>query len=411
MPLPLSLVWLDRLTTTIFSLTLSFTFCGLFLLPDGKTLLSNLLVVAILFGLLNVLVGKQRDVGLSDRRLLWVFLGYALFVLLNRLVHGDQYGVMRNLGYVVLFGLLIPRKAIVLIASRYAIIAGGVGLGALSMWQVHAGIGRVDGFTNAILFSMASLALVLLNWFLCHEQQRARWEKALSGAALVMSLYGLYASQSRGVWLALIAVVVVAFVTKARINPVKYLALSIALAAGLFLLYQQSPVIQSRVHSGVVDLQKAEKGVYGTSWGLRIVAWQGAWQGFMTSPVLGVGTDGFTITKQQLVESGKSSSLLLHPALAHAHNQFMQNLVVRGAVGVIVLCMFLGLPMWWGINLGGLSSILALYPFSFAISGLTDVPFEHQNVIYLYALGLLFLWLNIQNKEKVEPSHDPHFCY
>jgi len=401
MPLaPAPFIWLDRLTTLIFSLTLCFAFCGMFLLPEGKTILSNLLAASIVFGLLNVVVGGQRDVGLLDRRILWVFLGYALFILCNRLVHGDQYGVMRSLGYVALFGLLIPRKAVLLTVSRYAIIAGGLGLGALSLWQVHGGITRVEGFTNAILFSIAALMLVLLCWYLCHEQQGAKWEKVLAGAALTMSLYGLYASQSRGVWLALIAVIVVRFIVRARIKPLKYMGLFVVLVVSLFLLYQQSSVIKTRINLGVSDLQKAEKGVYGTSWGLRLVAWQGAWQGFLTSPVLGVGTEGFDSTKQQLVASGKSSNLLLDPALAHSHSQFMQNLFIRGAIGFVALCLFLGLPLWWGIKFGGMSSMLTLYPLAFTVSGLTDVPLEHQNVIYLYALGLLFLWVNVREQEK-----------
>lgn len=393
-------VWLDRLTTFIFSLTLCFAFCGLFLLPEGRSILSNLLVVSILFGLLNVLIGGRHDIGLPDRRLLWVFLGYAFFIFFNRLVHGDQYGVMRSLGYVVLFGLLLPRRSVVVVASRYAIIAGGLGLGALSLWQTHGGIYRVEGFTNAILFAIATLANALLCWYLCYEQDGTRWEKVLSGVSLVMSLYGLYASQSRGVWLALIAIVVVGCIARARTNPPKYIALSAGLMVIIFLSYQQSAIIQSRVDGGLYDLQQAEEGVYGTSWGLRLVAWQGAWQGFLTSPVLGVGTEGFDSTKRQLVESGKSSNLLLDPALAHAHNQYMQNLVIRGIIGIVVLCLFLGLPWWWGIKLGGTSSMLALYPFAFAVCGLTDVPFEHQNVIYLYALGLLFLWLNMSVQEK-----------
>ena len=40
----------------------------------------------------------------------------------------------------------------------------GVGLGVLSVWQHLDGIVRVEGFTNAILFSQAALTLVILNW-------------------------------------------------------------------------------------------------------------------------------------------------------------------------------------------------------------------------------------------------------
>ncbi|MGL5029915.1 MAG: O-antigen ligase family protein [Aeromonas sp.] len=397
---PIFLLWLDRLTTLLFSVTLGFTFCGLFLLPAGKTIISNLLVISSVIGLLNVVLGGKRSVGLTDRRLLWVFLGYAAFIFINRIIHGDQYGVMRALAYVVLFGLLIPRKAIILTVSRYAILLGGLGLGILSLIQVDHGIARVDGFTNAILFSQGALALAILGWFIGYEKPVMRWGKILSAITIAMSLYALYASQSRGVWLALVVILVIPFAIKLKQKPLKYLGVLVVTGLALTFCYQQSTILQTRAHESISDLKQARNGVYGTSWGLRIVAWQGAWQGFLTSPVIGVGTKFFGITKRKLVAEGISPPLLTSSALAHSHSQYMQNLFIRGAVGLCALLIFIGLPIWWGSRLAGASSVLTLYPISFAISGLSDVPFEHQILIYVYALGLLFLWLDNSLSDK-----------
>ncbi|MGL5598180.1 MAG: O-antigen ligase family protein, partial [Aeromonas sp.] len=290
---PIFLLWLDRLTTLLFSVTLGFTFCGLFLLPAGKTIISNLLVISSVIGLLNVVLGGKRSVGLTDRRLLWVFLGYAAFIFINRIIHGDQYGVMRALAYVVLFGLLIPRKAIILTVSRYAILLGGLGLGILSLIQVDHGIARVDGFTNAILFSQGALALAILGWFIGYEKPVMHWGKILSAITIAMSLYALYVSQSRGVWLALVVILAIPFAIKLKQKPLKYLGVLVVTGLALTFCYQQSTILQTRAHQSISDLQQARNGVYGTSWGLRIVAWQGAWQGFLTSPMIGVGTKFF----------------------------------------------------------------------------------------------------------------------
>lgn len=393
-------VWLDRITTILFSLTLAFSFCGLFLLPEGKTVLANMLVISIVFGGVNIFIGRQFNVGLIDRRLLLVFLGYASFILLNRMLHGDQYGVMRSLGYVVLFGLLIPRKILIINVSRYAIIAGGLCMGGVSLWQQFDGITRVEGFTNAILFSQASLIIAILAWGVCQETRGRRLEKAGAILSLLMSIYSLYASQSRGVWLALIFIVGMVIVFKASHKPRKYMAISLFLLGGCFIFYNQSPMLQERIQDSISDLKYAEQGAYGTSWGLRIVAWQGAWQGFLSAPVLGVGTDGFDAMKQSLVASGVSSPLLLDPQLAHSHNQYMQNLFIRGAIGGIALLLFLGLPIWWAAKSWGGVSIGVLLPVSFAINGLSDVPFEHQNILFLYALGLVFVWFHAQETKR-----------
>ncbi|HHQ4509326.1 TPA: O-antigen ligase family protein, partial [Aeromonas hydrophila] len=165
MPSKRSIELLDRITTALFGLTIIFSFCGLFLAPFGQSIQSNLLAVTGIFGLLNYFVGKQRDVGLKDRRILWGLLVYAAMIFINRLNHGDQYGVMRGLFYVLVFALMMPRKPILLMLGYLAIVLGGMGLGILSIWQYQHGIARVEGFTNAILFSQAALTLVILNWF------------------------------------------------------------------------------------------------------------------------------------------------------------------------------------------------------------------------------------------------------
>ena len=185
-----SLVLLDKVTTALFGLTIIFAFCGLFLVPAGQSMQSNLLAVTGIFGLLNYFVGKQRDVGLRDRRILWGLLVYAVMIFVNRLIHGDQYGVMRGLFYVAVFALMMPRKPVLLMLGYLAIVLGGVGLGILSFWQYHHGIVRVEGFTNAILFSQAALALAILNWFVFQQGQLAAW---LRGGALVGLLAALFA--------------------------------------------------------------------------------------------------------------------------------------------------------------------------------------------------------------------------
>lgn len=399
MPLIL-LTWLGRLTITVFSLTLGFTFCGLFLVPNGKTILSNLLVISILFGIINLILGGRRKTGIIDRRLLWVFLGYAIFILFNRFVHGDQYGVMRSLGYVVLFGLLLPREKIIVDVSRYAALCGGLGLGGISIWQQSIGIERVEGFTNAILFSQAALSIALLNWFFYLEFKEQTITRLLSTLAMCSSLFALYASQSRGVWLALLAVLGLIFISKAIEKPSKYILVGMFSLASMAIFFQHSTVLQQRVEQAMYDVNSAEQGQFETSWGLRIIAWQSAWLGFIDHPILGVGTDGFDVLKQNQASSGMVSKLILHPSLAHAHNQYMQNLVLRGGIGFIFIIMFLVYPFSIAVRKYGITSVSALLPIAFFISGMSDVPFEHQSIIYIYTLELLFIVFFYEMKDK-----------
>lgn len=393
-----SLELLDKATTALFALVIMFSFGGLFLVPAGQTILSNLLVVASVFGLLNYFFGKKRNVGLEDRRILWVLAAYAAMIFVNRLIHGDQYGVMRGLFYVVVFALLIPRKPALLTLGYAAIVTGGIGLGIMSLWQYQSGIVRVEGFTNAILFSQAALTLAILNWFIFQQEQMVRWARGCALIALIAALFALYLSQSRGVWLAFGVIIGYIIFYKALFKPWKYAAVAILCAVSIGVIYHTNQLAQVRVAEAVSDLKLVEKGSYDSSWGLRVVAWQSAWLGFLDAPVTGVGTNGFDALKQEQVARGLVPPLALNAALAHAHSQYMQNLVIRGGIGFVMLVVFLFLPLWLSMKKMGGDAACVLIPLSFAISAFSDVPFEHQDILYLYVLSMIFVWYSSEIK-------------
>ncbi|WP_436231668.1 O-antigen ligase family protein [Aeromonas hydrophila] len=396
---------LDRATTAVYALTIMFAFCGLFLVPSGQSILSNLLVISGLFGLLNYFVGRKRDVFFVDRRLIWVILSYAAVILINRIIHGDQYGVMRDLFYVAVFSLVMPRKNILLTLGCVAILLGGGGLGVLSVWQHERGIARAGGFTNAILFSQAAMTLAILNWCLFTKAKQYQWVKTLSLIALASSLLALYLSQSRGVWLALGVVISYLLIYKAIFKPWKYSAIALLFVIGIGGVYHTSTLVQNRLAAAVSDINSMKNGSYNSSWGLRVIAWKSAWLGFLDSPLIGVGSDGFRGVKEQQVSQGLVSPLVLDTALAHAHNQYMQNLIIRGVVGLLALMVFIFYPMKMIIDKKGWGAPCAVIPLSFAVNGLSDVPFEHQNTLYIYVLSMMFCWcvieLECQSNEKV----------
>lgn len=387
-----SLALLNRLTIGSYAITLIFVFAGLFLVPQGQSILSNLLVISGLFGALNYFVGNNKDTGLKDKRILLGFAVYAAMIFINRIIHGDQYGIMRGLFYVMIFVLFIPRKNQLVKYGKYAIVLGGMAIGVLSLWQCRNGIVRVEGFTNAILYSQASLTLALLNWDIYQQKNQQKWFKWVTIFALLFSLLGLYLSQSRGVWLALGGVIGYMLLHKAMAKPMKYFIIALVSVSAITMVYQSNQLVKRLVAASVSDLQGIENGSYDSSWGLRVVAWQSAWLGFVQSPVVGVGTNGFDALKREQVENKQISPLVLDSALAHAHSQYMQSLVIRGGIGFFAFIFML----FWPLTLAGKNiawtSVGVLLPLSFAINGLSDSPFEHQNVIYLYSLSLLFIW-------------------
>ena len=197
---------MERIALLIFSSTLIFAFSGMFFFIDGKTYLSNLIVVASIIGMVSFYIHRY-PVGLRNRYIIWILLSYAIYLFVNRQLHGDQYGIMRSIIYIICFSLLIPRHIALLKAGSYGIVFGGFGLGIISIWQYTHGVARVEGFTNAIIFSQAALTLAILNFWFSVYFSGNRLEKWLYIISALFSLCALYLSQSRGAWLAFIVVV------------------------------------------------------------------------------------------------------------------------------------------------------------------------------------------------------------
>lgn len=385
-----NVISMERFALLIFSSTLIFAFSGMFFFIDGKTYLSNLIVVASIIGMVSFYIHRY-PVGLRNRYIIWVLLSYAIYLFVNRQLHGDQYGIMRSIIYIIFFSFLMPRHITLLKAGSYGIIFGGFGLGIISIWQYTHGVARVEGFTNAIIFSQAALTLAILNFCFSAYFSENSLEKVLYIISALFSLCALYLSQSRGVWLAFIVVITCLLLFKIKRKPLKYISITLGSFLVLGMLCLNSSIVKNRLDAGLSDVVNMENGNYSTSLGLRAVAWKSAWLGFIDSPLIGVGTDGFDALKQEQVKQGLVPQALLNPELAHAHNQYLQTLVIRGGIGFIFLLGVLILPAIFFAKEMGFVSAGVFIPISFAVGALTDVPFEHQSMIYLYTLSLVFI--------------------
>ncbi|HEH9439082.1 TPA: O-antigen ligase family protein [Aeromonas sobria] len=395
-----NIISMERFALLIFSFTMVFAFSGMFFFADGKTYLSNLLVGATLVGAVALYLNRY-PVGFKNRDVLWVLFSYAIYLLVNRLIHGDQYGIMRAITYVLCFAFIMPKNITLLKAGCYGIILGGSGVGIISVWQYCHGAVRVDGFTNAIIFSQAALTLAILNSFIFLSFSSNKFEKVLSIIATLLSLIALYLSQSRGVWLALIVVVVCWLLFKIKEKPLKYISISLGALLVFSALFFNSSIVKGRIYAGISDVVNIENGNYNTSLGFRVVAWKSAWLGFLDSPLIGVGTDGFDKLKQEQVKKGIMPEILLSPVLAHAHNQYLQALVIRGSGGFILLLGILVLPAMFFAKEMGFISAGVFIPIAFAVSAISDVPFEHQSIMYLYSLSLIFILLCHELKQEL----------
>jgi O-antigen ligase len=382
--------YIHRISITLYSGTLFFTLCGLFIVPFGQHYLSNLLVLSSFIGIINYFVSGRDDFGVAEKKLhLCVFI-YIVAIGISRLVHDDDSWIIRNSLYVLVFFLVMPRESVLVESFKLGAFCGGVTIGLLSIWQFHDGVLRAEGFTNAILFAQGALIIAILNAFFALESSKILTRYCyLIGSIFAVS--AIYLSQSRGVWLALSIVVICFIFIKAIKTPVKYLLWFLILSCLLVIAFYESEILRVRIQDSVSEVSMMESNNYTSSWGLRLMAWRSAWAGFVEHPLLGVGLDGFKTIQQQQLLDGIVDSYYVNYGMYHAHNQFMQNMVVRGVLGLIAAFAILVYPMVFFFYQSKPMSVGLFVTLGVFICALTDVPIEHQNTLYIYLISLFFI--------------------
>ncbi|MGL4524728.1 MAG: O-antigen ligase family protein [Spirochaetia bacterium] len=342
-------------------------------------------------------MGNKELIGVSAKNLYWCVLIYIVAIGISRLVHDDESWLIRNLLYILAFFLLMPREPVLVNAFKLGSLVGGIAIGLLAMWQYHNGMLRVEGFTNAILFAQGALILAILNNFFAQESSTVLTRYSYIVSAM-FAISAIYLSQSRGVWLALIVVVTFVLFAKAIKEPIKYLSWFLILSCVLAITFYESDMLRARIYESIYEVNLMESNDYTSSWGLRLMAWKSAWAGFVDNPLLGVGLDGFKAMQQQQLLDGIVNDFYVSYGMNHAHNQFMQNMVIRGILGLIAALAILVYPMrlfWRRSTFVSAGFIVTLGTF---ICALTDVPIEHQNTLYIYLISLFVIFFKNEGR-------------
>lgn len=226
------------------------------------------------------------------------------------------------------------------------IAVGAIGASLISGYQALALGMRANGHTNPIQFGN----IALLFGMLCMVQ--AIVVPARGGMNIVMWFgfaSGLAASvwsQTRGGWLAIIFIIV--WILKnatshwprhKKVGVFTLVFLCIAIPASL-----PNGVVQSRMKEGVVQLKSfIETGEQNNSVGIRVALWAVGLDGLKRAPIFGQGNDGWVEVRDAAIADGKLSSIAKE--FAHLHNEFIDILVKRGLVGLVLYLAMLLIPM------------------------------------------------------------------
>ena len=311
--------------------------------------------VVLLLSSASLLWRRPRlDLRREDWLLIGALLLYCLVFMANMLYHADpgrEFDIpLRALLVVPVLLLLLaypPRAA----AWWSGVALGALGGAALALWQFTVqDMPRPQGSTsNAIHYGNVSMLLGMLSlagleWA---RVQARKWAWiALLLAGCLAGVFGSVISGSRGGWVALPVCVLIIAVANARAHGQRYLAITFAAVAVLLAVAWHLPhsPIRERAAIAVTEVEKMNDASNATtSIGQRFEMWRTALLLSNEHPLLGIGRSGYMEEKQDLAAEGKIGKMTRD--YTNAHNDYLDTLVKRGAVGMLALLGLFLMPL------------------------------------------------------------------
>ena len=204
----------------------------------------------------------------------------------------------------------------------------------------------------------------------------------------------LYLTQARGPLLAffLISICIVFFSIKPFFTSRRSLVLCSILffAIGFVFIYS---AFGDKISIGKGELvEHIESGSQYTSVSIRLDTWQLAWDVFKQGPLWGAGTQGASVAKKEIVDSGKYPEYILN---YHTHSEYFMTLERGGVVGIFGLLWMLFFPVFHLKSVGVLYR--NMYPLllvvgSFMIIGITSATIRNNIGANSFLLCLLFAY-------------------
>jgi O-antigen ligase len=302
----------------------------------------------------------------------------------------------------LVFGVWALRKYKPSAAWFWAGLAiGAMGAVGISGYQsITLGM-RADGFTHAIQFGNIALLFGVLCMVRALTTLQLSWLNLLMWLGFASGLVASVWSQTRGGWVAITLVFGWVLVQAIRPWPwfkrvfaVLVLVGVVAIPATQLGLYK---VVELRVETAVIETKDYfETHQQNSSVGSRLAMWQFAIQKVGGAPWLGHGKQGWIEMRDQAIAKGE-----LHPFIAnfsHVHNEYLDVLLKRGAVGLaLLMLLYLGPMLWFfkpylktaDIEVKSLAMAGMVIPMMYMDFGLTQLFLGHNSG----RMVLVSLWM------------------
>jgi O-antigen ligase len=298
---------------------------------------------------------------------------------------------------------LYAHRCICLSCTWLAFVFAAVSAGVVAIIDVYyLNTYRATGDNNPILFAIITLGFISVSFASLEFFRSFRFGKILFVVPLGFGILALLLTQSRGSWIALPIIFAAGIFfylgTVPLIHKIVFVLLtSIVIPSASYFFI---PQVQNRVDQAIEQVTPYLVGTEsdrdrGTSVGLRIEMWKTSLSIFSDNKIIGTGTGSFKREmKKYVAENSDSYQDLATMKHKHAHNEYIHSLLTKGILGFISIILILTihfslfakyLKSSYDPSVRSLAFAGCLIVVSYAIAGLTDVPFEQKVTLIAYS--------------------------
>ncbi|WP_305371441.1 O-antigen ligase family protein [Photobacterium leiognathi] len=192
-----------------------------------------------------------------------------------------------------------------------------------------------------------TLGLISLTISINYLIQKSWWRFTFSLIAAFLGIYASFLSGSRGGWIFLpLAIVYLTFNNRQFITKRIAILSIFVLGTALFSLSQNTE-ITTRLNAAMNQIVQYQKGHdENSSLGVRFELWKSAIYTTEQHPIIGAGYHGREILREKWAHEGLVNAQVIKNFLdSHSHNQFLEDLSVRGVIGLAALLAIFIIPL------------------------------------------------------------------
>lgn len=269
----------------------------------------------------------------------------------------------------------------------------------------YLGLERNAGLMNVIPYATFCSGIAILSFH--HVLQNIKSKTGIiTLVSFLLSCAAVMLTLSRGVWLALLAALVIMLCFHARNlkHLSRYFAIFIISSAALLFIFKDQ--VEVRVDQTLTEVQRIQSGDMASSIGLRFQIWQAAYYISQDHFWLGVGNE-ILPEIERLNQEDKVSRDIINFHVYHFHNQFIDALVRFGFIGLLLFLPIYLIPIYIALKSNHTCRVAILgLSTLYIIASLTDVPFYHSQTVLLYIMLMIPLcgFAQTQKNDKTEKT-------